>query len=522
VDVRADRPVDLAALVRRVRTHPGVAAKSEIGLVSEIFQNTDWLAGPGDDGAVVTEAGMSLVVGGEAILSSFVAADPYGAGVAAVTTNLNDLAAMGAWPLALVDTVTGPRHVIARVLEGMRWASRLYHVPVVGGHLTVTAEPPGVSAFGLGRADRPLSARSARPGQSLVVGCCIEGRMRPDFPFFPSFDERGEKLADDVRLLAEGAADGWVAAAKDVSMAGLVGSLAMLLECNRLGATVDLDVLPLPAGLTVEQWVTCFPCLAFLMCVPAGREAECLRAFGRRGLAAAPVGTLDDSGKLRLCSNGQAETAFDLSRETITNLARPGGSARLPAGRPLGRRPEADEHALVRNARVVHKPASSPPAQPCEERDVLWLNVRLHLLPAVRRRPADGESHQRRAEAEVAVTRQHRQAVALPAARCPWQRIEPDRSADRPICQADDVDCRRIMVMGICVIAFCCCARKAEQPLLADEDLVPDPEVGGPFGCGGYEAAGQQGLAGLRGSIHRRGLARGHGRARRSRPASHG
>ena len=43
------------------------------------------------------------------------------------------------------------------------------------------------------------------PGQSLIVGCCLDGQMRPDFPFFPSFDERGTKLAGDVRLLAEGA-----------------------------------------------------------------------------------------------------------------------------------------------------------------------------------------------------------------------------------------------------------------------------------------------------------------------------
>jgi selenophosphate synthetase-related protein len=325
MDARAGEGIDLPTLARMVRTHPGVTAKSEIGLVSEIFQSTDWLAGPGDDGAVVTERGMALVVGGEAILPSFVAADPYGAGVAAVTTNLNDLAAMGAWPLALVDTITGPRPIIRRVLEGMRWASGLYQVPVVGGHLTVTDGPPGLSAFGLGRTDRALSAQSARPGQSLLVGCCVQGRMRPDFPFFPSFDERGGQLAGDVRLLAEGAAAGWVVAAKDVSMAGLVGSLAMLLECNKLGVSVDLDVLPVPAGVTVEQWVTCFPCLAFLLCVPAGREAEACWAFAGRGLAAAQVGTLDGTGKLRLCSAGRTETVFDLSRESVTNLARSAG-----------------------------------------------------------------------------------------------------------------------------------------------------------------------------------------------------
>ena len=323
-------PVDVSALVEVVRSHPGVTAKSEIGLVSEVFESTDWLAGPGDDGAVVTEAGMSLVVGGEAILPSFAAADPYGAGVAAVTTNLNDLAAMGAWPLALVDTVTGQRAVIQQVLEGMRWAAGLYHVPVVGGHLTVTDGPPALSAFGLGRAERPLSAQSAEAGQSLVVGCCIEGRMRADFPFFPSFDERGERLAGDVRLLAEGASRGWVAAAKDVSMAGLVGSLAMLLECNRLGVTVDLDAVPVPAGVSLERWITCFPCFAFLLCVPAGLEGECLGAFADRGLAAAVAGTLDGTGRLRLCSAGRVATAFDLAAESVTNLARP--AARTPPG----------------------------------------------------------------------------------------------------------------------------------------------------------------------------------------------
>ena len=324
-------PADLLALVDRVRNHPGVAAKAEIGLVSDVFGSSDWVAGPGDDGAVVPAAGTSMVVGGEAILPSFVAADPHGAGIAAVTTNLNDLAAMGAWPLALVDTVTGPRPVIQQVLEGMRWASQLYQVPVVGGHLTITAGPPGLSAFGLGRADRPLASRAAEPGQSLVVACCIEGRMRADFPFFPSFDERGERLAGDVRLLAEGARDGWVAAAKDVSMAGLVGSLAMLLECNRLGVTVDLDALPVPAGVTLEQWLCCFPCFAFLLCVPSGQEARCLDAFDGRGLAAAVAGTLNDTGLLRLRLADQVATAFDLGSESVTNLARSAGTVKPPS-----------------------------------------------------------------------------------------------------------------------------------------------------------------------------------------------
>ena len=105
-------------------------------------------------------------------------------------------------------------------------------------------------------------------------------------------------------------------------MAGLVGSLAMLLECNRLGVTLDLDAVPVPAGVSLEQWLCCFPCFAFLLCVPAGQEARCLRAFAGRGLAAAVAGTLDDTGQLRLALAGQVATAFDLGAESVTNLAR--------------------------------------------------------------------------------------------------------------------------------------------------------------------------------------------------------
>jgi hypothetical protein len=111
-------------------------------------------------------------------------------------------------------------------------------------------------------------------------------------------------------------------------MAGLVGSLAMLLECNRLGVRLDLDALPVPAGVTAERWVTCFPCLSFLLCVPPGREEDCLHAFGLRGLAAATVGTLDDTGLLRISSAGKTETVFDLGVESVTNLARPAPDAR--------------------------------------------------------------------------------------------------------------------------------------------------------------------------------------------------
>lgn len=313
---------ELDVLAEGLRRLPGVLAKTHIGLVAEVLGAGDWYAGPGDDGAVLPAGDGQVVVGGEAILPSFVAADPYGAGVAAVLANVNDLAAMGARPVALLDTVVGTEATSREILRGMRWAAELYDVPIVGGHLTRTDGPPALSAFGVGRAARVLSAQHAAPGQELVIGCCVAGAMRPDFPFFTSFDERGNRLASDVRLLADLADAGIAVAAKDVSMAGLVGSLAMLLEPGRLGLDVDLDVVPAPEGVPLADWLACFPCYAFLLTCPSSQVARCLAAFADRELSAASVGVIDDTGRIRLSRGPETAEVFDLRRAGVTNLGR--------------------------------------------------------------------------------------------------------------------------------------------------------------------------------------------------------
>lgn len=310
----------LTEIVDSVLANPGLRSKAEIGLVGEVLGGTDWLGGPGDDGAVVDAGGQRVVGCGEAIFPPFVAADPHGAGFAAVLTNVNDLAAMGAVPLGIVDTVVGSVDVARTVLAGMREAAQLYDVPIIGGHLTVHDGPPAVSAFGIGHAPVPLSVTNAAPGQSLVVAAALDGEMRPDFPYFPAFRSRGERCAGDARLLAQLARAGLCVAAKDISMAGLLGSLAMLLECDGLGVTVDLDVLPAPSGVPLTRWLNCFPSFGFLLCVPQGHESECIAAFTERELAAAVVGTLDNSGELAVRAGDERATVLRLAEFRVTGL----------------------------------------------------------------------------------------------------------------------------------------------------------------------------------------------------------
>ena len=327
----ANDGTELEELAGFLRSHPALRAKNEIRLVSEVLGAGNWVHGPGDDGAVVAgprgipavaETDGQVIACGEALLPAFVASDPFGAGIAAVLANVNDLAAMGAVPLAIVDTIVGSPELAREVLLGMKEACGWYDVALAGGHLTLHDGAPAVSAFGIGRAAAVLSTTNVAAGQSLILAACTTGTMRTDFPFFRSFAERADHMAGDVRVLASVAASGACVAAKDVSMAGLVGSLAMLLEWSRLGVTLDLDRLPRPVGVPMHEWLTCFPAYAFLLCAPPGHEDDCLAAFRERGLEAAAVGVVDESGLLALRSRGQRAVVIDLAVTGITGLAR--------------------------------------------------------------------------------------------------------------------------------------------------------------------------------------------------------
>ena len=319
---------DVAAAVAG---NSAIAAKREIGLVSEALGSSGFVEGPGDDGAAIAIGHTLGIVCGEAMWPPFVAADPRGAGIAAILANVNDVAAMGGLPLAIVDTIAADEATAREILSGLAYASSLYRVPIVGGHLTLTDGPPSLSAFALGHTDNLLSTTNVMAGQDLVVAACIEGSMHPKFPFFASFTERGDSLGDDVRLLAQIAKDGIAVAAKDISMAGLIGSLAMLLEWGSFGAELNLDVLPRPEGVSLADWCNCFPCFGFILCCEPSRTNECVEVFTRTGLAAAKVGSINGSGSIEILAGGERREVMNLLEETVTGLVRsPSNSSAVP------------------------------------------------------------------------------------------------------------------------------------------------------------------------------------------------
>jgi uncharacterized protein len=312
---------DLQALVAAVRSAPGLLGKRDLDVIERLGAGID-----GDDAALVPHGDEYLVVCGEAISPPFLRADPYGAGSAAVVTNVSDIRAMGGRPLALVDMLVSPdREHAGRVLDGIAWAAGLLGVPVVGGHVTI-GEVPSLSASCTGVARAPLRGTAARPGDVLLAAFALDGRyMSETRPFFTALHDRApERLRDDGEALVEVAEAGLCHAARDISMPGIAGSLLQMIEGAGCGALLDLDRLPRPDGAPLERWLLTFPSFGFLLAAaPAGVDAACA-AFTRRGLACEPCGAFDDTRVLRLATGGAETPVWDLARTPLTGLGRAG------------------------------------------------------------------------------------------------------------------------------------------------------------------------------------------------------
>jgi uncharacterized protein len=300
---------DLDALVHAVRTAPGLLGKRDLHLVKA-------LAGDGDDAALVPHRDGYLVVCGEAMSPPFVRADPFGAGAAAVVTNVSDVRAMGARPLAVVDMLVSPDHDHARaVLDGIGWAADKLGVEVVGGHLTIGHEP-ALSASCTGFATRPLRANAAKPGDALVAAFALDGRwMSETAPYWTALHDRDPaKLRTDGDALVEIAERGLAHAARDISMPGIAGSLLQMIEGAGCGATLRIADIPKPDDAPIERWLLTFPSFGFLLATEQPRQT--CEAFTSRGLSAAVCGSFDATRTLKL----DDRTVWDLAAEPLTGL----------------------------------------------------------------------------------------------------------------------------------------------------------------------------------------------------------
>jgi len=320
----------LASLIANLQQSISILQKQDIQTAADAL-TLPGIAGAkirnGDDCAAIPDRHGSgqeshLLLAAEGMSPSFVDLDPWFAGWCSVMVNISDVAAMGGWPIAVVDAIWSKTPGESQAIwEGIHAASKAYGVPIVGGHTNCHSPYPGLAAAILGRADRLITSFDARPGDALLVVTDLRGEFYQDYPFWnAATTAEPARLRDDLKLLPEIAEAGLCCAGKDISMAGLAGTLLMLLETSGCGAVLELDRLVKPVAVAWEKWLTSFPSFGYLLAVAPKHVAEVIAMFEARDLSCVEAGAVIAGHQVYWRYQADAQLFWDLAEQRLTGF----------------------------------------------------------------------------------------------------------------------------------------------------------------------------------------------------------
>lgn len=281
----------------------------------------------GDDCAALPDHDGYLLLAAEGMMPFLVEDDPWFAGWSAVMVNVSDIYAMGGRPIAIVDTLWHQEgsKLSQALLQGMQAAAQAYQVPIVGGHTNGHSPYNALSVAILGRAQRLISSFNARPSDRLLLCIDLRGKLHPKYPFWNAATTTDPtRLRADLALLPYLAESGRCDTGKDISMGGIIGTTLMLLETSGCGAVLNLDTVPVPADVPLEQWLICFPSYGFLLSVRPEQVAAIQQCFRDRQLTCVEIGEVQATHQLILSSLGQSTVFWDFTQAALTGFARPG------------------------------------------------------------------------------------------------------------------------------------------------------------------------------------------------------
>jgi hypothetical protein len=321
--------INLDQIVNKVRNYEGLLRKQPIEDVFDKLvlhgQPGPQLPNFGDDAAVIPWKEGFLLLAADGIMTRLLINEPYAAGKASVMVTVNDIYSMGGRPLAMVNVLaSGDEEHRAKVVEGIKKGCEKLRVPMVGGHLHPDAPEgsPSLAVAILGYANKLLRSHLAKAGDDLILAVDLKGDK--GCRSVVSWDANSKKTPEELIYRLEAlpliAENELAEAAKDVSNAGILGTISIMMENSGKGAIIELDSIPKPVEIELPDWLVCFQSFGFALSVPPKYSEAILSLFREREITAAMIGRVVDEPMMTLRNGPESKVLFDFRKDKITGI----------------------------------------------------------------------------------------------------------------------------------------------------------------------------------------------------------
>ncbi|MHA2263434.1 MAG: AIR synthase related protein [Candidatus Thorarchaeota archaeon] len=286
----------LDEIVRLLQSYEGITRKFVlpriISKLRELSYQGDQPHSLGEDSAAIrTESDEVILLTTDSIIEDLCLNHPRAAGFNVVLASVMDIYAAGGVPTSFAVALSySDPEIGERLLDGLIEGSNRFRVPIVRGHTNPSASSTYVvgSATGTVKKDDLLTAGGAMTGDKLVLVFDREGQRGSSYKLgWDSVTDRTEEeVVMRLSIMDRLARSHLLNAAKDVSVAGMIGTAGMLVEYSGKGGTVDLDAVreSSPSEISLVDWLRMFISLGFLLAVPEAQGgARHVRLLQRPG-----------------------------------------------------------------------------------------------------------------------------------------------------------------------------------------------------------------------------------------------
>lgn len=316
-------------IVSSIRSFPGITRKNTIHEIVRFLPTTSFanvMASEGEDAAAIGYGEDCILFAADGIMESLVKTNPFYAGYFAVLVNVNDIAAMGGRPLAMVDILSlKDEKVCSQILKGLERAVRKFNVPIVGGHTHPDCEYHAIDVSIIGTVPKKdiIRSNTAQDGDDIVFVMDTDGFFPPDLRYaWDTTTRKDDRLVQaQMAAMCTVASEHIVSACKDMSNPGCIGTLGMLLESSGKGGVVDIEKMPVPGNVDLIQWILTYQGCGFVFTCPPENSERLIEIFREVKVDGAVVGKVNGSSKLDLRLNGETATLFDFDRDIITGCS---------------------------------------------------------------------------------------------------------------------------------------------------------------------------------------------------------
>lgn len=301
------------------------------------------LVGAGEENAGLVDIGDGLAVAFKIESHNHPSAvEPYQGAATGVGGILRDIFTMGARPIAALNSLrfgnlddARTRYLFEGVVKGIADYGNCFGVPTVGGEVYFDESYKGnplvnAMAIGIVKVDQTASATAKGNGNPVLIVGSSTGRDGIHGATFASeeISEKSEAKRPSVqvgdpfteKLLLEATLEiiknDWIIGIQDMGAAGISCSTSEMSAKGKSGMDIDLDKVPLrEEGMSAYEIMLSESQERMLVVAKKGYEDKVIETFEKWDLNCAVIGTVNDSGILKIQQNGEMKAelkAWDL------------------------------------------------------------------------------------------------------------------------------------------------------------------------------------------------------------------